>query len=96
MANISQMTFSNAFSSMKIFKFRKKKKQSLRFVPRGSLQNKSALVQIMAWHRTSDKPFSEPMMDYFDDAYTRLSASINFNVSYVYFIARVYIPKQIR
>ena len=72
MTNISQMTFSNAFSSMKIFKFRKKKPAM--FVPRGSLQNKSTLVQIMAWHQTSDMPFSEPTMDYFDDAYMRLSA----------------------
>ena len=30
------------------------------------------LAQIMAWHRTSDKPLSEPMMAQFTDAYTRL------------------------
>ena len=28
---------------------------SLKFVPRGSNDNKSALVQVMFWHRTGDK-----------------------------------------
>ena len=32
------------------------------FVPRGSINNIPALVQIMAWHRPCDKPSSEPMM----------------------------------
>ena len=33
------------------------------------ISNKPALVQIMAWHRTSDKPLSEPMMAGFTDTY---------------------------
>ena len=49
--------FSNAFSWMKIYKFR------LRFhwclFP---IDNIPALVQIMAWRRPGDKPLSEPKM----------------------------------
>ena len=35
---------------------------SLKFVPRGPINNIPALVQIMAWRRSVDKPLSEPMM----------------------------------
>ena len=35
---------------------------SLKFVPRGPINNIPALVQIMAWRRPGDKPLSEPMM----------------------------------
>ena len=35
---------------------------SLKFVPKGSINNIPALVQIMAWRRSGDKPSSEPMM----------------------------------
>ena len=35
---------------------------SLKFVPKGSINNSPALVQIMAWCRPGDKPSSEPMM----------------------------------
>ena len=34
---------------------------SLKFVPKGPINNIPALVQIMAWHRPGDKPISEPM-----------------------------------
>ena len=37
-------------------------KISLKFVPKGPINNIPALVQIMAWHRSGDKPLSEPMM----------------------------------
>ena len=37
-------------------------KISLKFVPRGSINNIPALVQIMAWRRPGDKPLSKPMM----------------------------------
>ena len=37
-------------------------KMSLKFVPKGPINNIPALVQIMAWHRPGDKPLSEPMM----------------------------------
>ena len=35
---------------------------SLNFVPKGRINNISALVRIMAWRRPGDKPLSEPMM----------------------------------
>ena len=43
----------NAWISIKI---------SLKFVPQGPINNIPALVQIMAWRRSGDKPLSEPMM----------------------------------
>ena len=44
---------------------------SLKFVPKGSIDNKPALVQVMAWRRIGDKPLSEPMLTRFTDAYMR-------------------------
>ena len=35
---------------------------SLKFVPKGPINNIPALVQIVAWRRSGDKPLSEPMM----------------------------------
>ena len=35
---------------------------SLKFVPKGPINNIPALVQTMAWRRPGDKPLSEPMM----------------------------------
>ena len=35
---------------------------SLKFVPKGPINNIPALVQIMAWRRPGDKPWYEPMM----------------------------------
>ena len=35
---------------------------SLKFVPKGSINNNPSLFQIMAWCRPGDKPLSEPMM----------------------------------
>ena len=58
---ISQTTFSNAFSWMKMFEFRLKFHWSLfPWVQLTIFQ--SAMVQIMAWCRPGDKPLSEPMM----------------------------------
>ena len=37
-------------------------KISLKFFPKGPINNIPALVQIMAWRRPGDKPLSEPMM----------------------------------
>ena len=37
-------------------------KISLKFVSKGPINNIPALVQIMAWRRSGDKPLSEPMM----------------------------------
>ena len=35
---------------------------SLKFVPKGPINNNAALVQVMAWRREGDKPLSESMM----------------------------------
>ena len=35
---------------------------SLKCVPKGPIDNKSALVQVMAWHRTGNKPIPEQML----------------------------------
>ena len=37
-------------------------KISLKFVPKGPINNIPSLVQIMAWYCPGDKPLSEPMM----------------------------------
>ena len=42
---------------------------SLKFVPKGYINNKVALAVLMAKHWTGDKPSSEPMMVKFADAY---------------------------
>ena len=57
MVPISQMTFSNAFSWMKMYDF------CLRFVSGVRINNIPGLVQIMAWCWPGDKPLYEPMMD---------------------------------
>ena len=44
---------------------------SLKFVPGSPIDNKTAVVQIMAWRRPGDKPLSEPMLNQFTDAYMR-------------------------
>ena len=45
---------------------------SLKFVPRGPINNIPTLVQVMAWRRPGDKPLSEPMV-------VRLLASLGLN-----------------
>ena len=67
MAVISQTTFSNAFSWTKIVKIWIK--ISLKFVPMGLIDSKWALVQVMAWCRSGDKPLSGPMLTQFTDIY---------------------------
>ena len=52
-------------------------KISLKFVPKGPNNNVPALVQIMAWRQTGDKPLSEPMMTQFNDAYMHHLASMS-------------------
>ena len=42
---------------------------SLKFVLRNPIENKPALVQVMAWHQTGDKALPEPMMTQLADAY---------------------------
>ena len=52
-------------------KFRILIRTSLKFVPNGPIDNIPALVQIMAWRRSGDKPLSEPVPTQFPDAYMR-------------------------
>ena len=40
---------------------------SLKFVPKGPIDNKSALVQVMAWCWTGDKSLPDPMLTQFTD-----------------------------
>ena len=42
---------------------------SLKFVPRSEIDNKSALVQVMAWCQTGNKPLPEPMMTQYTDTF---------------------------
>ena len=46
-------------------------KMLLKFVPDGPFNKNSALVKVMAFRRTGDKPLSEPMLNRFTDAYIR-------------------------
>ena len=52
-------------------------KISLKFVPKGPINNNPALVQIMAWRQPGDKPLSEPMMVSLLMHTMRHSASMN-------------------
>ena len=44
---------------------------SLMFVPKGSIDNKPELLQVMAWRLRGAKPLHEPMPTQFADAYMR-------------------------
>ena len=44
---------------------------SLKFIPKGPIDYKSALVQVMAWHRTGENTIPESMLTQFTDAYIR-------------------------
>ena len=63
MAAISQTTFYEKFCILI--------KISLKFFPKGQINNIPALVQIMAWRLFVAKPLSESMMTQFKDAYMR-------------------------
>ena len=43
---------------------------TLKFVPKGPIDYKSALVQVVAWHRSGEKPLPESVLTQFTDAYT--------------------------
>ena len=45
---------------------------SLKFVPKGPVDNDPDLVQVMAWHQTGDKPLPEPMLAQFTYADIRV------------------------
>ena len=42
---------------------------SLRFVPKGPIDIKSVLVQVIVWCQIDDKPLTEPMLTQIIDAY---------------------------
>ena len=44
---------------------------SLKYVPRSPIDNKSALVQVMAWRPTGDKSLPGPVITQFNEAYMR-------------------------
>ena len=44
---------------------------SLKFTPKGPIDNNTALVQVIAWRQTGNKSLPEPMMTQFTDAYMR-------------------------
>ena len=46
-------------------------KISLKFVPKKPIGKKPALVQVMAWCRTGNKPLPESVMTQFTDTYMR-------------------------
>ena len=71
MAAIFQKTFSNAFSWMKMYKFRLRF-HCLKFVPNRPVKNIPALVEIMAWRRPGGKPFLR-----FTNVYMRHTASMS-------------------
>ena len=58
MADILQMTFQMHLME----KPQTLIKISVKFVPRGPINNKPLLVQIMAWRQSGNKLLSEPMM----------------------------------
>ena len=62
MAAISQTIFSYAFSWIKRFVFRYK--ISLKFVPKGPIDNNPVLVEMMAQYLMGNKPLSEPMYNF--------------------------------
>ena len=49
---------------------------SLTFVPKGPIDKKPTLIQIMVGRQTGDKPSPESMMAMFTDAYMRHLASM--------------------
>ena len=50
---------------------------SLKYIPKGPINNNPALGQIMAWRWTGDKPLSEPKAVLFTDANTCHLASMS-------------------
>ena len=57
-------------------KVRNTMKILLTFVFMGLIDNKLSIIQIIAWQRSGNKPLSEPMMTFFNDAHKFHSGSI--------------------
>ena len=52
----------------------------LKFVPEGPIDKKSALVLVMDWCRTGDKPLLVPMLTQFTDAYVEDELTLRLHV----------------
>ena len=63
MVSISQTTYSDAFSWIKILYF------DSNFIDVCSIDCTAALIQVMACRRRGNKPLPEPMLTQFTDAY---------------------------
>ena len=72
MAHLSQMLFSNLRRYFQMHfheRFSILIRISPKFVPKGTIDNKLALVWVMPWDWTGNKPLPEPMLTQFTDAY---------------------------
>ena len=49
----------------------------MKFISIGPINNIPALVQKMAWHRSGNKPLSEPVIALFGDTYMHHSGSMS-------------------
>ena len=49
----------------------------MKFGPKGTIDNNTALAQIMVWRKTGDNPLHEPMVAQVVEAYMRHSASVS-------------------
>ena len=58
-------------------KFRILVRISLKFVSKGPIDNKWALVRVMAWHWIGNKPLPQLMLIQFTNAYMRHKGEIN-------------------
>ena len=77
MAAIFQMTFSKVIFLNENLSI--STKISIKLVPKGPLNNIPALVQLIDWYPTGNKPLSEAMMAYFPDTFVHRSASMSQN-----------------
>ena len=50
---------------------------SLKFIPKGPIGNKPAMVPEMVWHRVGDKPLPEPVLTMSTNAYMRHQGKMN-------------------
>ena len=75
---LDKMTTSLADDIFKCISLNENNRTTVKFVPMSPINNKPALVQVMAWRRTGDKPFSEPMLTWFTDAYMRHEGEMSF------------------
>ena len=68
-------------------------KISLKFVPKGLIDNNAALVQVMTWRRIGDKLLLEPILTQVTDAYMRhygeMSLKLLFHRSHLIYFQKV-------